>query len=55
MDKKWRTKIDKNKKKAVDSGSSRNDLSCFNREIFIYHAFGNQDTRVIYTPSHQAC
>jgi len=43
-----------------DLGSSRNHLSSFilytfNTKIFIYHAFGNQDTTVLYEPSDRRC
>jgi len=45
---------------AGDLGSSRNYLSSlrpytFNTKIFIYHAFGNQDTTLLYVPSNQRC
>ena len=41
-------------------GSSRNHLSSFipftfNTKIFTYHAFGNQDTTVLYEPSDRRC
>ena len=45
---------------AGDLGSSRNHLSSFipytfNTKIFTYHAFGNQDTIVLYEPSDPRC
>jgi len=45
---------------AWDLGSSRNHLGSvihytFNTKIFMYHAFGNQDTTVLYEPSDQLC
>jgi len=45
---------------AWDLGSSRNHLSSFihytfNKKIFIYHDFGNQDTTVLYEPNDQRC
>ena len=45
---------------AEDLGSSRNHLSSFilftfNTKIFIYYAFGNQDTTVLYEPSDRRC
>jgi len=45
---------------ARDLGSTRNHLSCFiqntfNTKIFIYHAFGNRDTTVLYEPSDRLC
>jgi len=45
---------------AWDLGSSHNHLSSFirytfNTKIFIYHAFGNQDKKVLYEPSDRLC
>jgi len=50
----------KKEKKAEDLGFSRNYLSSFilytfNTKIFIHHAFGNQDTTVLYEPSDRRC
>ena len=45
---------------AGDLGSSRNHVSSFalftlNTKIFIYHAFENQDTTILYDPRDRRC